>query len=298
MRKGTKRLLTVVYSVVGVLLLAATLFYFLTPGIPATQVTADGRQLSGLSFPNGSYTGEAVLGFLYGQGDFTFHSGEVYQGQWSGNAMSGQGKLTCTAGVYEGQFQNGKRAGTGTFTWTDGSKYTGGWEADQLHGEGQLTTAEDFVYKGTFLEGAFHQGTITGTVSGNTFTVTVKGGSLTDRISVTFADGVTYEGDFDGKYFSGQGTMIFPGVGTYKGAFLQDQRSGKGTFIWDDGALYEGAWENDQFHGYGTYYFDEETTISGTFEHGTLDGTYIYENANGEYRSMWKDGVCTSIEAR
>lgn len=298
MSKGKKILLNIVYSLIGVVLLAATLFHFLAPGVPLEKTGEDGLPVSYMALPNGQYTGEATLGFLNGTGTFTFNSGEVYEGEWKNHEMSGKGKLTSTAGVYDGEYSKSLRSGTGSFVWNDGAKYVGQWENDKLNGEGEITTASGVTYKGTFQNDVFFTGHISGIYSGNTFDVPVENGAVTGQISVTFADGVTYTGGFSGKCFSGNGEMVFPGIGKYKGNFEADQRSGNGVFTWNDGAEYDGKWANDVFQGKGIYKFDANTSIEGTFQNGSLDGTYTYTNSDGEFKTVWKNGVCTSITAK
>lgn len=113
-----------------------------------------------IEMPSGKYAGDAILGNITGQGSFYFDTGEIYEGAWKDNEMSGKGKFTYTTGVYDGEFSNSKRNGQGTFTWQDGSTYTGAWVSDKLSGEGTLTQTQA-IYKGTFTDNIFKEGTIT-----------------------------------------------------------------------------------------------------------------------------------------
>lgn len=298
MSKGKKILLNILYSLFAVILLAATLFHFLAPGIPLEKIGEDGAAVSYLAFPNGDYTGDSALGFLNGQGTFTFHTGEVYEGAWENNAMSGNGKLTATAGTYEGQYQNSMRSGSGTFVWNDGTKYVGQWANDKLNGEGEVTTPDGLSYKGTFRDNVLYEGKITGSSQSLAFSVTVASGTATNKISVAYFDGVTYDGEYAGNCFSGKGVMTFPGLGKYEGNFEAGKRSGRGVFTWNTGASYDGNWSNDLIDGYGTYNFDSVTSITGTFDKGKLNGTYTYTNADGKFKTVWEDGKCTSIKAK
>lgn len=298
MSKGKKIILNVIYSIIGVILLAATLFLFLSPGIPVKKVAEDGSQLAYLALPNGDYTGDSALGFLNGTGTFTFDTGEIYEGEWKNNAMAGTGKLTSSAGIYEGEFAKSQRSGKGTFVWTDGNKYEGQWANDKLNGEGEITTTSGLTYKGTFQDNALFNGTISGTYNGNQVEFKVTDGATADKITVTFSDGVMYSGGFDGKHFSGEGKMTYPDIGTYSGEYEEDKRSGDGIFTWTDGVKYDGKWSNDMFNGYGTYSFDANTSITGTFVNGGLDGTYTYTNSDGDFKTTWENGTCTSIKAK
>ena len=124
----------------------------------------------------------------------------------------------------------------------------------------------------------------------------VTAGVLSDKIKVTFADGVTYNGQFSGKAFSGEGTMLFPNIGTYEGDFKNNKRDGYGKFEWSDGIKYEGNWTNDVYNGTGKYYFDTSTYLSGTFDNGKLNGNYKYHNSDGTFDTTWENGKCTSID--
>lgn len=298
MNNGKKRLIKIACWVLGALLVTGFVIYKRTPGVPKQKTGADGVTVRYLSLPNGEYTGGSVLGFLNGTGTFTFDTGEIYEGQWQYHEMSGQGTLTSSEGVYEGEYVRSMRSGTGTFLWKDGSKYFGQWEADKLCGKGEVTTASQLSYKGTFQDNMLYEGKVSGIYNGNSFEVAVENGKIADQISVIFADGVTYFGDFIGPYFAGTGKMTFPGVGTYEGKFELDQRSGYGVFTWEDGTEYDGEWIADVYHGYGTYTFSDGTSITGTFQNGGLDGTYTYKNSDGEFKTVWENGKCTSIEAK
>lgn len=111
-----------------------------------------------IEMPSGKYAGDAALGTITGKGSFYFDTGEIYEGSWKDNEMSGNGKFTYTTGVYEGDFSNSKRNGQGTFTWEDGVSYVGAWSNDLMNGAGKYTISSTI-----YLEGTFDNGKLNGT---------------------------------------------------------------------------------------------------------------------------------------
>ena len=61
------------------------------------------------------------------EGTYTFANGDIYQGNWIDDKMSGQGTYTFANGdTYVGEFSNNKFNGQGTYT-KGNNKYTGTW---------------------------------------------------------------------------------------------------------------------------------------------------------------------------
>ena len=54
-------------------------------------------------------------------------------------------------------------------------------------------------------------------------------------------------------------------------------------------------WENDLMNGQGTYTFADGTYLKGQLKAGQLDGTYTYHNSDGDFKTTWEAGRCTSI---
>ncbi|WP_081579617.1 hypothetical protein [Oscillibacter ruminantium] len=267
-----------------------------TMNTPTLDVlNADAVSTRYLELPSGQYAGDTALGDITGKGSFYFDTGEVYQGSWNSNEISGAGKLTYTTGVYEGDFSDSARSGQGTFTWPDGSTYTGSWVSDKLSGEGKLSS-NTIIYSGTFEDNEFTNGNITLTNETGTYKLSVENAVLTKNIEITFATGTIYTGEYLNTAISGSGTMTFPSIGNYVGSFSNGKRDGQGTFTWEDGTSYVGTWTEDSMNGEGTYNFDSSTYIKGTFINGTLNGTYTYHNSDGDYTTKWTNGRCTSIE--
>jgi len=280
--------------------IGAFLIFIIVLGIISTFNKPSFDSLTGdvstryIEMPFGKYAGDAILNTLSGQGSFYFDTGEIYEGSWDNNNMSGKGKFTYSSGKYDGDFSASQRSGKGTFTWDDGAMYNGDWASDKLNGVGTLISGQT-SYEGKFKDNQFNEGTITITSENGTYKLNVTEGSLTGQASITFSSGVTYIGGFSGDKLSGTGTMTFPNIGKYEGSFSNGMRNGDGTFTWEDGVNYVGKWSDDKMNGEGTYNLNSTDYIKGTFVNGTLDGTYTYHNSKGNYKTTWSKNKNTGV---
>ena len=131
-------------------------------GITYTGTFKDNAFESGkidFSTETGIYKLTAENGKLSNKLDVTFTSGNTYSGEYSGNAISGNGTMDfANVGKYVGGFSDGKRNGSGTFTWVDGSRYDGQWSNDAMNGQGTYN-----IDSSTYLKGTFVNGTLNGT---------------------------------------------------------------------------------------------------------------------------------------
>ena len=60
----------------------------------------------------------------------------IYIGEWKGDKTYGQGAYTYASGEkYIGEFKNGKRNGQGTFTTATGEVYQGEWGNGEFIGK-------------------------------------------------------------------------------------------------------------------------------------------------------------------
>ena len=295
MNKTKKILLSIFLGIIGFALLTGIIFFAIEPGIPTDRLNEDGVANRYLSLPNGFYLGDSVAGILSGEGTFEFDTGEIYDGSWSMHNMNGKGKLSCTAGNYDGEFKDSQRSGNGTFVWTDGTEYVGAWASDKMNGKGVLTTSDNIVYTGTFVNNIFSEGTIDIENETAKYALKVSEGEMSDIISVVYANGTTYEGEFSGAEISGEGVMTFPNKGKYEGNFVDGKRDGSGVFTWSDGSSYDGKWNDDLMDGSGKYTFKDGSYLQGTFEEGKLDGKYTYYVSGVSYKTTWVNGKCTAI---
>lgn len=253
------------------------------------------RHSGQIELETGIYTGETNFGYFDGDGKYIFNSGEIYEGSWKNNTISGIGCLNVPIeGSYEGEFLNSQKNGTGTFLWDDGSIYTGEWKADQMCGQGTYTSFDNVVYKGTFQDNSLWDGTCKFENNTGEYVLSYKDGSISNA-QITFSDGTTYSGQC-ADTLSGTGTMVFPIGDQYSGAFENGLRCGNGVYTWQSGDRYDGGWQNDLMTGTGTYTYADGSLASGTFaENLFTDGTYTVENDYGTYKFTITDGNPTAV---
>jgi len=101
------------------------------------------------------YSGNWVNDNINGLGKMIFVSGNVYEGWWKDQQMSGPGKMKYANthpdsnssedayaeddySNYDGEWLKGLKHGLGTMIFMNGDKYIGNWENDKMVGEGLL----------------------------------------------------------------------------------------------------------------------------------------------------------------
>lgn len=86
----------------------------------------------------GEYRGHLENGKRHGTGRQVFDDdGEVYEGQWLDDCMSGQGVYRYVdGGMYDGEWFDDQQHGYGVSQFPDGEKYEGHWHEGKQHGVG------------------------------------------------------------------------------------------------------------------------------------------------------------------
>lgn len=211
----------------------------------------------------------------------------LYIGECDGPFMQGLGYLITEKGwFYEGYFVKGKFHGLGRLFTSQKYVIQGNWDkGDILNGkifnykkrtyEGQLKhfepngygteVAEDYTYKGEFLDGKKHG----------------KG-------KVEWKDGTWYEGEFmQGKI---EGTGKYHWLDSeYTGEWKAGKMHGQGVYTWNDGRKYEGSLICGQREGFGVF-TEQGRKYSGYWKAGKEDGQGKLEE-NGEItEGIWKYG--------
>lgn len=211
----------------------------------------------------------------------------LYIGECCDSFMHGLGYLITEKGwFYEGYFEKGKFHGLGRLFTSKMFIIEGIWEkGDILNGkilnfkkktyEGQLKNfepngygteiAEDYTYKGEFIDGKKHG---TG--------------------KVEWKDGTWYEGEFvQGKI---EGTGKYHWLDSeYTGEWKAGKMHGKGIYTWNDGRKYEGSLVCGQREGFGIF-IDQGKKYSGFWKAGKEDGQGKLEE-NGEItEGIWMYG--------
>jgi len=109
-------------------------------------------------YPNNSiFEGFFSNGQIHGRGRGITSRGEVYQGPFEFDAMSGEGLFQWPDGrLYFGGFSSGKKFGKGTYMWPNGQSYEGDFKFDECNGEGTLHYPDGKKYEGCWKDGKKH----------------------------------------------------------------------------------------------------------------------------------------------
>ncbi len=105
-----------------------------------------------------------------------------------------------------------------------------------------------------------------------------------------------YEGEFEGNYRSGLGTLYYPsGKTKYVGEWKEDKPHGVGVLFYESGAkFYEGTWSKGKASGQGVLYFESgDKEYEGQFEMSQKsgEGKSYYKNGTLEYKGEWKEDL-------
>ncbi|QHO29994.1 hypothetical protein HN873_025217 [Arachis hypogaea] len=223
----------------------------LKPSPPATAIVSTGRsrRVTPTSLvtepdsaverllPNGDlYTGNFSGNAPSGSGKYLWSDGCMYEGEWKRGKASGKGKFSWPSGAtYEGEFKSGRMEGFGTFTGSDGDTYRGSWSSDKKHGYGQKRYAN-----GDFYEGSWKRNVQDG------------------QGRYVWRNGNEYVGEWRNGVISGRGTLTWRNGNRYEGQWENGVPKGQGVFTWPDGSCYVGCWSRDlmmhQHQLNGTFY--------------------------------------------
>lgn len=195
--------------------------------------------------------------------DGKMNDGGYYRGQLLNTFPHGTGHYEYPGGaVYDGEFLNGKRHGLGTFVMPDGRKYVGNWVNNEAQGQGQDTFANG-VFIGEHRSGRTYQGTATlnsGIVVAGTW-------GTENRGTISYPDGGTYKGQWDG-------TPTFEGE-TLGGYWVVERPNGEGTMTWPDGRVYVGDWRQGKMHGVGVLTHSNGKRDEGLWRDGDFVGAIV-----------------------
>ena len=142
------------------------------------------------------YSGNWVNDNINGLGKMIFVSGNVYNGSWKDQQMSGTGEMTyantypeeyedyedhtsTNYSKYNGEWINGVKNGNGKMLFTNGDVYNGQWDNDYISGLGRLTYSSNNPNNYAFYSGSWDNDSKNGA------------GSL------VFTDGRLYEGNWE-----------------------------------------------------------------------------------------------------
>jgi len=112
-------------------------------------------------YKNSWCIGRKVNGNYEGYCEYTWESGNKYQGNMVKGLFEGMARMTWAGGngtIYEGEYKNDKRTGWGKLTWSDGSTHTGEFVNGKREGRGEYR-GKTFVKRGTWKDDKFSDGT-------------------------------------------------------------------------------------------------------------------------------------------
>ena len=89
-----------------------------------------------LQIYGGSYIGEVIDKRPHGQGTWTHHGGDKYEGEFRHEDFHGYGAYTHAGEKYVGNLKDNQYHDQGTYTYPSGSKYVGSFENSTYHGQG------------------------------------------------------------------------------------------------------------------------------------------------------------------
>ncbi|MBQ9345892.1 MAG: hypothetical protein IJT94_00955 [Oscillibacter sp.] len=101
----------------------------------------------------------------------------------------------------------------------------------------------------------------------------------------------TYEGNWVGGHWNGQGKTTWSNGYVYDGEYLNDVESGKGIYTLPDGKHFDGTFVSGEFKGDGVLYFTDGSSFIGQFENfDTAVGTYV-DTGGQSFDASLQDGI-------
>lgn len=197
-----------------------------------------------------------------------------YCGEWISNEETVMQRFVLPDGsIYYGPVVNGEPTGHGTLKFPEGSifeKYEGMFNKGLFNGSGTLTYAEGFILSCKwrdgnpiedeatviFPDGGKYIGAVKGlefngygTLYGKEVKTSAywQGFNPIGKVTMTYDDGGTYEGELkDGKWH-GTGVLKFADGSIYKGDFIKGQCHGQAVVTNCNGdIIFSGIWKNNE----------------------------------------------------
>jgi hypothetical protein len=109
--------------------------------------------------------------------------------------------------------------------------------------------------------------------------------------SYTEKDGSRYVGQWRKGVKHGRGKSVWASGQSYDGDWVADKPEGKGTIVFANGDRYEGQVSNGQPNGKGVKVYASQDRYEGSFQQGEAHGEGFYRWRNGDtYNGLWQKG--------
>ena len=251
-------------------------------------------------------TGETVP---WGNGTFYYSDGFIYEGHFHNGYINGIGKYYKGNNIYyHGHWKLNKQHGIGyskiegvgaSFlctcnnvvvfkqAWYDDKSYYEGTVKDgKVNGFGLIHTS-DYLYKGEFLEGNFHNFGIISYKNGSVY----EGQFLENNVNglaVLYDENGFYIGYFKDDLRHGFGVQYYKNGQKYTGFWKENVKNGFGIETFKN-AIYVGDFEDDAFEGVGRFVETDGKFYMGEFYQGMSHGYGIIgKNGRGEHSGKWE----------
>ena len=139
---------------------------------------------------------------------FNFQNGDVFEGYFFFEFLTGNGKLFYNSGnlkgsIYDGSISNGLRSGKGIMIFNNGNRYEGDWKNDKIEGKGIMNFNIGNGYEGDW-----------------------KNDKIVGKGIMIFNGGDRYEGDQKNNVYEGKGIYFWKDGRKYEGNWKNDKREG------------------------------------------------------------------------
>ena len=148
--------------------------------------------------------------------------GQVYEGEFLGDKITGVGKMTYSNGSSSaGEWVNGDRAGLCEYRYGSGDVIRGIYVNDKRNGPAEYVFASGDIERSAYIDGK-KQG---------------------PGVYIS-PSGQVYSGDFLNEGSFGFGETRYASGDRYIGEYLNEKRHGKGRYIFKNGDIRDRFWEN------------------------------------------------------
>ena len=105
-----------------------------------------------------------------------------------------------------------------------------------------------------------------------------------------YANGDTYDGEWQAGKKHGQGTYTWANGERYEGEWNNGTKSGLGAYFWTNGDRYEGQFVDGIYHGEGTFTYASGRTVTGEWDSGK-PWDAVARDASGKVTHGFSEGV-------